>query len=212
MAINDVSELAVIGTVVGQQHVHTLHFKHVGAPADPEGTLIAEWEAACEASYRALFTDEDSPTLTYKAKQVCGTIPLRAPAEAAQVTILGTRPVNSQAQPALMAELVSERTAFAGRSYRGRFFLGGLREEDSQGNNLVTVALSRYALTGAYMTALLAAFGGAGTSTNFNLFVYSRKLAAAPGVQCQNTGAIVTGFVHPTLVSTMRSRRPGSGL
>jgi hypothetical protein len=210
MATNDVAELAVIGTVGGQQHVHTLHFKHLGV-STTEDQLIDQWQAACEAAYKALFTDQDQPIQTMRASQVCGTVPLRAPAEQTPASTLGTRSVLTDPEPPFVAELVSERTAFAGRSYRGRFYISGLQEGDKVGSYLTNSGSLRYVLTTAYLTALLGAFGPSGSSLDLRLFVYSRKLASVPGVECQDTGAEVTGFVHPLLLSTMRSRRPGSG-
>lgn len=210
MSTNDIAELAVIGKVGGEQHVHTLHFKHLGM-STTEGQIIDQWQAAAEAAYKALFTDQATPVELIRCKQVCGAVPLRAPAEETPASALGTRPVLTEAAPTFIAELVSERTALAGRSYRGRFFVGGLQEGDFLQNQLLTAAGSRYVLMTAYINALLGAFGPSGSSLDVRLFVYSRKLASVVGVQCENTGAEVTGTVHPTLLSTMRSRRPGSG-
>jgi len=210
MAINDTSQLSVIGNVLGQEHVHTLHFRHLG-PGGDESVLIDEWQASAKASYRALFSTVDSPTQRYRGAQVCGTIPLRAPDEETEPAgqILGTRATATDPLSPFMAAVTSVRTASAGRSRRGRFFIGGIYEGDQSGGNLTGTYL---ALVVAYHTALLAAFGPTGTSGQFRLVVHSRLLAGVPGALCENSSTLVTGMIARSVLGTMKSRKPGSGL
>lgn len=209
MATNDTAQLSVKGSVLGQEHVHTLHFRHLVPGAD-EFLLVDEWQAACKATYRSLFGTPDSPTQQYVARQVCGAIPLRAPDEETEPVgqILGTRTIATDPLSPFMAAVTSVRTASAGRSRRGRFFIGGIYEGDQAGGNLTTTYLT--AVT-AYHTALMAAFGPSGTSGSFKLVVHSRKLAAVPGAQCQDVSTLVTGLIARSVLGTMKSRKPGSG-
>jgi hypothetical protein len=213
MAVNDTIELAVQGVVGGQQHVHTLHFRYQEVSGTESG-LIAAWKAACLASYRAMFSTLDTPATLIRAAQVCGTLPLRAPSEDASGPAAGTRAITADPLPTWVAQVVSERTALAGRSHRGRFFMGGLYEVDSSGTdgNTVPVGNQRAILIQTYLDALLGAFQlTSGTNTTYKLVVHSRTLAAIIGTQCQNSSTPVTGLIRRDLLGSMRSRKPGSG-
>lgn len=209
MAINDTAQLSVIGSVLGQEHVHTLHFRHTG-PGGDESVLIDEWQASARTAYRALFSTVDQPAIRYVGRQVCGTIPLRAPDEETEVpaTAFGTRTTATDPLSPFMAAVFSVRTASSGRSRRGRFYVGGIYEGDQSGGNLTSAYQT---LMGAYVTALLGAFGPSGTSGQFRMVVHSRLLAAVPGQLCENSSTLVTGILARPVLGTMKSRRPGSG-
>lgn len=209
MSINDTILLAVNGTVMGQKHVHTLHFRCM--KTDPvEQQLIDRWQATSRTTYRALFDDVDKPIELYRAQQVCGDIPLRAAAEEGEVApnILGSSAFGGDDGPSWLAAVVSERTAFAGPSRRGRFYIGGLHEQHIAGNDLVSAHITR--LT-AYCTALLGEFGPAATLPDFRLVVHSHKLASVPGTECENSSTLVTALMVRAAVGSMKSRKPGSG-
>jgi hypothetical protein len=209
MAINDTTQLAVRGIVAGQDHVHTLHFRHMALPPDSEQALIDEWQAGCRTAYRAAFITFDSPVITLTARQVCGTVPLRAPVEETEAVgnQPGTRTPSGDRLAPWLASVTSERTALAGRSRRGRYYLGGLIEADIVMADLQSAYLT---LVQAYATALLTVFGPAGTSANFKLAVHSSKLAAQ-GLQCQDSSTLVNGLIVRSPLATMKSRKAGSG-
>lgn len=218
MDANEVALLAVSGTVLGQKHVHTLHFKlKVGAAATPLSDLAAEWEARCGASYRALFRTDASPVQQIAAKQVCGSVPLDADAFLVPASALGTRPNGdglANAAP-FLAQLVHERSAYAGRSRRGRYFIGGLTEQDLEQDAIGTSAGSSPPQRGntilAYNTALLTAFLATNALTVWSLVIYSPTLAAVPGTQCQDSSTEVTTLQLSPFLTTMRSRKLGHG-
>ncbi len=216
MAVNDIAQLSVVGTVGTQQHVHTLHFRYLTAGATDNALLVA-WTATALASYKARFVITDTPVERLAARQVAGTAPFRAPAESAPSPNAGLRSAGSlgEPNPTWLAELVSERTALAGKRYRGRFYLGGLYEWDVIGNNLrlglAETPRNAFDLGQDYINALLTGYGPSGTSTDYRLFVFSRTLSKVPGTLPQNQGADITGLLHRTTVNSMQSRRPGSG-
>lgn len=209
MAINDTAQLAVIGTVGGVRHIHTLHFRHLD-PALTEQNVIDAWQAQARTAYRDLFHPSDLPIERYVCAQVCGSVPLRAPVEEVEVdpNRAGTLASTGQLLPTFNAAVVSVRTALAGRSRRGRFFLGGLREDYVAGNVLDPNYLSRVQ---TYINALLAAFGPSGSVGSERLVVHSRKLASSPTVACQDSSTLVQGMIARANPGTMRSRKLGSG-
>lgn len=210
MAINDTSQLAVIGSVGGIDHVHTLHFRALN-PATDELSLIVAWASAARTLYRDLFGPSDLPVLRYTARQVCGSVPLRAAVEVTEVdpNRAGTLSTNGQLLPTFNAAVVSVRTALSGRTRRGRFFLGGLREDYSSGNVLDPNYVARVQ---SYVNALMSAFGPSGSVADWRLVVHSRKLAATvPPIPCQDSSTQVTGMIVRPNHGTMRSRKLGSG-
>lgn len=222
---NGIYSLAVIGTVSGQRHIHTLHFRStVGGTGltDTEAEFMAhivtEWQTTPQAAYRAIFGGADSPILSFAVRKVCGDTPLPAGYDVAQPAgsqagtgIAGD--FNGDKQPAWLANVVTERTNFSGRSYRGRFYLGGLYETMTAGDSLTT---GRVTTTQNYCDALLAKFVTPGEVTvHAKLFTWSYKLAhpkpGDPTYSCQNQGGDVTSFQVRTAVATMKSRKAGSG-
>lgn len=211
MPLNDTAQLSVIGTVHGQQHIHTLHFRNQDGTATTQG-LIDGWQANARTAYRALFHTADSPCELYRAQVVCGSLPLPAASEEAEaapnIVGSGTKGATERA-PAWLAALVSVRTASAGKSYRGRFFIGGIYEGDFVADNLTAATIAGMT---AYTNALIAAYVTPTTGTNgWRWVVHSRKLSAVPGSQCQNTSSLVTGVLVRAAVASMKSRKPGRG-
>src|SRR5215212_10337938 len=152
MPINDVYQLTVKGTVWDQDHLHTLHFRdRTGAAAS--SAIVTVWQATSRTAYRGCFCTADACAVTYTVRQVCGTPPFVATAEATEplATQFGTLAIPGDRMPSWLARVISWRTAFSGKSYRGRSFLGGLFDDWGNGNNMVA---GRLADTNAYITAL----------------------------------------------------------
>jgi hypothetical protein len=209
MAINDTTLLTVKGSVFGQDHVHTLHFRSIDIGAS-EQDLIDAWQAGCRTSYRAIFSTGEFPCQTYTARQVCGSVPLRAPVEETETTPLseGTKTGATGAMPPWIAGVVSVRTAFAGRSRRGRFYLGGMAESEQE---LAVITSGRLALQQAYIDDLISEFVFPAGAGGWTLVVHSHKLAAVPGTDCEDSSTLVTGFLNRSAVATMKSRKAGHG-
>jgi len=212
----------VIGTVNGQQHVHTLHFRSTlagNAVGMDEPTfmndIITTWKTGPMVSYRAMFKDTFNPVQQFQVRKVCGSVPLPAGVDLAQTagqtagTGAGLPFVDDPLAPWL-AQVVTERTALAGRRNRGRFYLGGLQEGQVTG---ATILQPRVDLVQNYASALLAAFvTPLDTAKNQALFVFSRTQSLVVGTACQDCGANVTSLQVRAELATMKSRKAGSGI
>lgn len=209
MSVNDTVQLTVQGTVAGQTHIHTQHFRYLD-PTSTEQGLIDAWQASARTAYRNMFNNTDLPVILLRASQVCGAIPLRAPVEEieAGANQAGTLSYAGQRAPSWLAVVFSERTAFAGKSRRGRFYIGGLYEAAITGNDVESTAMTVYT---AYRDALMNTFGPSGTNNLYRLVVYSRKLASVPGTQCQDSSTVITSMGVNVELGSMKSRKPGSG-
>ncbi len=209
MALDDVNQLVVSGVVSGQQHIHTLHLRHLNGSTTDQ-MVIDQWQAGCRTAYRALFVDIDSPCVSYKSAQVCGAGALRAPTEETETgpLSLGSRGSSVNRMPPWTAAVFSERTALAGARRRGRFFIGGLQEGDQQ---LGMVEDSYRDIMIGYITALMGTFGPAGSSLDLALVVWSPTLRALVGSTCLGSATAVTGILWRRVLGSMRSRHPSSG-
>lgn len=210
MAVNDTSTLAVQGTVNGQTHIHDLSFRSLFV-GGPEQQIIDDWQAGCRTAYRALFSTDDDPCETYSVRHVCGSLPLRATVEETEVApnIAGSATKSGNREPSFVAALASTRTAFAGRSRRGRFFIGGLYDGDLL-NTGQALASGYTTLMEAYAAALLTVFGPSGSSSAGRLVVYSPTLAALGG-DCTTSATSITAIAVSPNSTTMRSRKLGHG-
>ncbi len=218
VAANAIYKFAVVGTVKGQQHIHTMHLRsttHPDAVALGETAyqqrLIDDWQSACRTAYRAIFYTNDNPTESYQVRKVCGTLPLPAGVDEAETTgnIAGTRSSVSEPAAPWLSTVTTIRSGLAGRRYRGRNFLGGLEEQDIVG---ATVQSGRIGLQATYFSALMTLFVSPASGEPIGRwFVHSRLLAKQQGMQCQNAGADVTSYQNRSDLASMRSRKAGSG-
>jgi hypothetical protein len=224
---NGIYRLTVQGTVSGQMHVHSLHFRSTVAAAsllltEPEyqQQLIDSWQSTARSLYRNLFHVGANPCEIYRVRKVCGSLPLPAGIDEAEVAPNIAGSVASLGTPGApwLASTMTWRTAFSGRSYRGRSYFGGLGSDLYATSTIGTLRVDAMA---AYGNALLAAYVTPGdVSTPYRLFIYSPTLAngkpdevppVAP-VACQAAGGDVTTFQTRNVLATMKSRKAGSGL
>lgn len=209
MAQNDTTQLTVKGVAGGENHVHTLHFRATTSASTEQG-LINTWQASCRTAYRACFKSPDEPVQIITAQQVCGAVPLRAAVEEVEAagSRAGTLASGSDWSPQYVAVVTSLRTAFAGKSRRGRSYIGGVLD-DNQGAGIITAGYKT--LIDAYYATLLSTFVGGAVGDVWLWVVHSRKLAAVPGTQCQDSSSAVTTYIVRDQLGTMRSRKIGHG-
>lgn len=208
-APNDIYLLQVRGTKGAQDIVHTLHFLGDLTNDDPtlQQALINAWQASSQAAWLGIaYGDYTLSDIT--CQRVCGSTPLPSPT-VETVNLTGTRGALTAANSAApwLAMLSREATGFAGKSYRGRFFTPLPADTDCDFQTLTGTVTT---LLQAYLTSLGSYLVG-GANADWHLFVYSRKLASVPGVQCQNTGALVTSLSYSPYLTSMRSRRSRTG-
>lgn len=209
MATNDTLMLSVIGTNLGQQHIHTLHFRE-GLTATGPAQLITLWKTSCRAAYVGCFHATHLPVQLIKAEYVCGALPL--PAGAENVPIAGDQAgfltATGDPSPSFLSSLTILRGTLKGRSRQGKYFIGGSYEVDVTGQ---TFAASYITQLQAYAAALTATFITP-LSPDYRLVVHSRKLAAVPGTDCVVSSTPVGALVVSDRVTTMRSRKLGHGI
>jgi hypothetical protein len=210
VAAGDIFRLAVQGAYSGQEIVVTHDFRQVVAPSVPSGTpetdLIDAWQTACQTAYLAIVTATFT-LQTVTAQQVCGpTKPYRGKVFES-VNLPGNGSGSAPAAPWL-ATLCRESTAFAGRSYAGRFFIPVLDE-----SYFASTALSAGFNTSVsnYCAALANAFKQNGTNNEWDLVVFSRKLNNGEAGHCASDAATVLTVTNSGILTTMRSRRSRTG-
>lgn len=196
MAQNDVWRFSCVGSHAGTElAVITLHGREISG--------IAETATFCAGIVSNLLTP-------FAARQGMGfrwdiinaltvnTTPRKSAEYTTSLPITGSLTANTEL-PHQVALVTTEKTAFAGRSYRGRTYLPGLTETDSDSGLWTSTC------TNAMLTAwnnFLAVFGSAGSSTDWRWVVWSTKLGSANNI----TSVVVRN--NPGII---RRRRVGVG-
>ena len=220
VAVNCIYRLSIIGTVCGQQHVHSLHFRSTAASSvDPytedayQTALLNAWKTASKTAYKAMFSSNWFPCQTYQVRKVCGSLPLPGGVDASETVAesQGTRPQSGESDLApWLAQNCTWRTRYAGRRYRGRSFFGGLYESDVAG---ALINGPRATSMPAYLTTLVTAFVTPGELTKeFSLFLWSRVQNQEPGMQCHQSGGDIISYQVRDQLARMTSRKAGSGI
>ena len=208
MAIGDMWRIAYIGTWNGQQVVNVFHFK-MKSNADPVPTAANYLTTALFSLYKTKCQN----TLTWNLVQGRS---LTVPQTGLDYN-LGTPQVGTQvstAQPMTHAVVVSLRTQYAGRRYRGRIYLPGLINTSITSGNVVTA--DRNAIQ-VYFDDMVAAVGATGSNADLQWGVWSRvngEVRASNGqiIQYNNSGFTpITSTIVRTILGSMRTRMIGKG-
>ena len=84
---------------------------------------------------------------------------------------LGSTTINNT-----LAVVITKRTGTAGKTHRGRMYIGGMSGVDTDGNMLNTTGVPRFT---AFCDAVMAYYGPTGTSGVLQLGVYSRVIGGS---------------------------------
>jgi len=176
-------ELSLKGHYLQQLHVMTHHFEAIAAnegqfPDDAskiaQGSIIIDaWEAACLSQFRSMknvsFVLTDA---TCQVLQVRGFSDHRLVGVQKNYNLGGTAPVGAAGQPGTLAGIIRWTTNIAGRSHRGRSYVGGMPAEWTVNGGLDTngqTALNNYA------NAMVGTFKPPGPNSASAFFtIYSR--------------------------------------
>jgi hypothetical protein len=202
----DVVQLSVIGTVTGQDHVHTLHFQKIGTT--DIAALVASWQTNCLTAYRAMFLTTDTPVRIVRGSHACGTIPLDATVDVIPLVAsqAGSRTPSGHPLPSFVATCVSEKGALSGQRRSGRFFIGGMQEDDTNGNLIEGTQVTRVT---AYCTTLMTNYVTPLTP-DWRLVTYS-KTTRDEGSSCAASAFPVASLIVRTSPATVRRRKMGRG-
>lgn len=209
MAVNDIWRIAIKGLVSGQEHVNVLHVRNLSVLTDAlfASQLLDDLDTDIWPDYRALFRNEDAPRQLVTVRKVCGSLPLPTPVERTYSAsdAAGTRgsKADSLVAPSFVAVTITWRTGFAGRSFRGRSFIGGAWEEDMD---------ALHVFDSTYLSGIQGhADNWVGfVTTDYEPWVFSRTLAEGGG-NCQDFGGTIVDAVARAEINTMRSRKAGHG-
>ncbi len=175
MATGDVWRLSMIGSHSGTElAVITLHIKmktgsgtFAGACAYLKTNLLDLLKTKQASSFRW----DEIRGLTVN------TSPPLADLYNTGFPIAGT--LGTEEPPHQVAAVVSTKTLFAGRSYRGRHYLPGLTETEFTAGLLESTAGNAIQ---TYYDDLVAALGNSGSNADYMWVVWSSKLQAANGI------------------------------
>jgi hypothetical protein len=126
---------------------------------------------------------------------------------------IATGGVAGDRTPSFCSALLSLRTAFGGRSMRGRKYISGLPEVNTTGDNIATESPTWAAIL-AFVQCLATGFIGlqpVGTD-KYALGVFSRKIGGSTSPVNPAGFTPLTQIIPHTLIATTRSRKAGRGI
>lgn len=203
MAVNDVFKMAFINTTpqADGDVIFTHHYRQTAQVTPLVGNLLVQdvvdaWQADAQPAYLTVLSDEN----TFDEIQARGiTNPIFGVDVA--VGVSGDRPsLLAGIMPPRNTAVVSLRTGLIGRSFRGRFFLPAMNEDDV--NNGILNA-TYHSLIGDY-TADATLITGPGSANEYSLTIYSPTLTGV-GPVIDN---LVTNALVRFQVGSQRRRRP----
>lgn len=203
MSEGDIYELVIDGQYAANQMINVFGFVQKSVTAgNQSGALITEWRSSMETSWRGII----AAGLTITAYRTSRVVPAGDARSELFPTSNNTSTGSGAVQATQVAALASWQTARAGRSYRGRTYLGPVPGTFAAGSTIIAAGTTAYA---AFVAAMLGAFGPAGSSTNFVFAIISRVQAGTELTQPIAT-PVVSGTVRNVL-ATQRRRRLGIG-
>lgn len=208
-AINDMWQVRVIGRMEGQECNNILHFSCVGSSTDVETGLILKL-IEC-------FTTHLMPVLasTYSLQEVRWkkVSPVLGPEYSTIVGVGAAGGGTATALPSYCSAVVSIRTALGGRSKRGRMYIPGIPEDQTNGSYL-DPGLPLYLGLVAFLACVAGEFfhpDPAGGSDLFDIGVYSRKIGGSAFPYGTSGFTAATALTPSSVLGTTRSRKVGRG-
>lgn len=110
--------------------------------------------------------------------------------------------------PSYCAAIVSCRTGFAGKTNRGRFYVGGIGENEHAAGRL---SASAFTALHDFGNELSNRFGPSGSHPYFSHIIFSKKFGYANGVWSPAGVRMITHYVPRQTLGTCRHRLLGIG-
>ena len=206
MALNDLYRCAFSYQIFGQTNTNIMYMKQTAQPLLDTAQKVAD---SLVASMTTVFAagvpvDNRNPTSNLTVQLVSRIFSDAGIASGA----FGNAGMGGGSLPPANALVVRIGTGLAGRTRRGRIFLGGV-QKDLQGAGVLTAnGIIAY---GIFLTAMRNQFGGPATPSGFQLGVFSRKRYDILSNPFDDYWKPATVLAIVSGLTTMRSRKVGSG-
>lgn len=196
MALNDVWRFSCVGSHLGTEiAVITLHMRETSGIAE-----VASAALGIKTDLLTAFAAQQADSFRWDQINAI-TVNTTPPVSEEYTTgfpIVGQLAGGFEL-PHQVALVTTIKTAYAGRSYRGRNYLPAMAEGNSTNGLFTTGATTPVANA---WTTFLGHYGASGSDTNWRFVVWSDKL---------NVGTNVTSFVVRSNPGVIRRRRVGVG-
>ena len=202
-------QVKVVGHIEEQVTNNILHFVNVGADSDVELHLIL----ALILCFQEVLLPGLSAEYTLNEvhwKEVFPVLGVETITPISGVVVGG---VAGDALPSYCSAVVSERTAFGGRSGRGRMYIAGIPESATDGSKILLESPTWTQML-AFAACLATKFihlDPAGGANLWDLSVYSRKIGGEAFPYGATGFHAVRNFIPDRFLGTTRSRKIGKG-
>jgi hypothetical protein len=200
-AAGDIWQYTFGATYQGQLVENVVHMRSIGVPTPTDAALGASAENWIQSQKNVQVN-----AVIYRPVRIKRMTPLAFD----ELTYIPIQTVGAQSTAGVnttLSVVITKRTGVAGKTHRGRLYLGGYPA--SWGVDTITVAPGP-TLLGTFAGELLAKFGDGGTDPTMNAGVYSRTIGGSfpftlPGWQ------LITRWDPQLVVGNQRRRRLGVG-
>lgn len=205
MAANDLVVVRVLTNGASTRAINDLGFKYLSGTANAQG-LVTDLQTSGQLTQ---FMKGKGTDVSITQVQVVDVVPGTGATYSTTPTptIAGDDAAASDYLPQQCALVTTLYTALKGRSYRGRVYHVGYREARQASG--VWDATAKNPLD-TWCTNMLARYGSAGTSTDYQWVVISRYLDHVK--RATPVGTVINSFATRTTVYTQRRRVTGVGL
>lgn len=198
------AQITMEGLLYGQQYINRFYVTRTdGLPWD-----VASLDEAAQKAESFFGTDLAPLVVTglqmteIRARQMAPDIALQV---IRPTGLAGTSP--EEPSPNAIAACMTLSTGLAGRSARGRLYVGGIPENATNGNQFTALYVAE--LNNAFQDGLLSRFANTGT-VDMQIVVYSQFTGSAERPVALLTPVTAIGM-RDNVVDTQRRRLPGRG-
>lgn len=205
MAVNDLYRTAFSVQVSGQTTVNVMYFKQLNSSLQDDAQSAANiiTPILSTAYSNVLASNSTNPVSNVTCTRVSRLF-------ADTGTAIGNvgPGIGGDVMPALVACTVKIKTGFAGKTRRGRIFVGGVPSVFVAFSTVSTTAIARYQL---FMDGIRNNFMGGAPVSGFQLGVFSRTRYAILSNPFDDYFKPATQLVLNGAIASMRSRKFGVG-
>lgn len=202
VAVGQVYQMTYVQHLAGQAMETVLHYREVTGSSTPA-------QIASDADlFWQILAQVQTPDVSYTQLIVKQMTPIPFD-ETINPAVIATTGANSVAVVNnTLAAVITKRTGTAGKSHRGRMYIGGLGSNHIATNTLSATGITAFTV---FASTILSHWGPSGISPFLQIGIYSRSIGGSTPFTIAGWQPITKFDVQP-IVGNQRRRRLGVGI